>query len=328
LLVVFGERVPKTVGMRHPAETVRRFGRLMDWSRAVLHPASRPLEAVSAFLLRRVLRIEPVKESEVNASTEELQVLVEESNDLTETEGQIVQRALELSEMRVRDIMVPRNEVVCLDVDHAFAANLQVAIESRHTRFPLIRGHIDNALGLIHIKDLLKLAGQKEAGLHAIRRDLLPVPDKMPLDQLLKFFLQEHAHLALVVDEFGGTLGVVFLDNVIEQLVGDIHDEFDELDPGFHRIDEHEFFVEGAFGLHELAEHADIELESGEVVTVGGYLTEHLGHVPHSGEFLDIEGYRATVTKTDGRRVLQVHFKQLLPATATPPGEIGKAAVS
>ena len=316
VLVVIGELVPKSVGIRNPLPTVMGCGRVLGWFRRLLYPVRRPLEAVSSWILRHMLRVEPVREGEIVHNSEQLQAIVEETgdkSDVTETEREIVLNALELSDMIVRDIMIPRHEVVCLDVAQSFEENLRLAIESRHTRLPLIRGHMDNTLGLIHIKDLLRQVGQKDAGLEGIRRELLPVPEQMPLDRLLDFFLREHAQLALVVDEFGGALGVVFLDNVIEQLVGDIHDEFDEQDQEFHRLNDDEFFAEGSLGLHELADHTDLELENDDVSTIGGLVTQRIGHVPRSGESLEIDGYLATVTKTDGRRVVQIHFKRLVP---------------
>ena len=213
--------------------------------------------------------------------------------------------------MKVRDIMVPRSKVVCLDIDHPFELNLARAIESRHTRFPLVRGHLDSTLGLIHIKDLLKLTGQEAADLASIRRELLPVPDQMALDQLLKYFLQGHSHLALVVDEFGGALGLVFLDNVIEQLVGEIHDEFDEGEEGWLRVGADEFTVDGSINLFELAERGGVALESNGVSTLSGFIIQKLGHVPQEGESAEIGGYHATITRTDGRRILQVHCRKL-----------------
>jgi len=312
-LVVVGELVPKSIGIRHPLATVTSLSGFLKVVRPLLHPLSAFYEGLSGWTLTRVFRIEPVLEGSIVHSSEELQALVSETggkSDMTDTERGIVIKALELSDLNVRDIMVPRSEVVSLDVDHGFEDNLKVAIDSRHTRFPLVRGHMDNTIGLIHIKDILKLPGQDSPSLMSIKRDLLPVPEKMPLDQLLQFFLREHAHLALVVDEFGGTLGVVFLDNVLEELVGDIHDEFDEHIDEFHRISDEEFFVDGSLGLYELAEYTDVDLESADVSTIGGYVTHMLGHVPRSGEKVGIEGYTATITKTDGRRVVQLHFRR------------------
>jgi CBS domain containing-hemolysin-like protein len=133
----------------------------------------------------------------------------------------------------------------------------------------------------------------------------------MSLEKLLSFFLSKHAHLALVVDEFGGTTGIVTLDNVIEELVGDIQDEFDSENPEFRRLNANEFTVEGSLGLYELHDLAGLELESADVSTVGGYVTHLLGHLPKQDEQVRIEDYEVTITQTDGRRVGQVHFKRV-----------------
>ncbi|PYI65188.1 MAG: hypothetical protein DMF07_05465 [Verrucomicrobia bacterium] len=189
--------------------------------------------------------------------------------------------------------------------------NVKKAIESRHTRFPLSRENLDNTVGLIHIKELLPMMRDPQPDLLKIKRDLIPVPEMMPLEKLLKLFLGKHAHLALVVDEFGGTVGMVTLENVLEELVGDIQDEFDFEKEEFRKINANEFSVDGALGLYELNELAKLELESADVSTIGGYVTHLLGHLPKQGEQVKIGNYLVTVSQTDGRRVNQLHFKKL-----------------
>ncbi len=208
--------------------------------------------------------------------------------------------------------MTPRNKVIVLDADQPFEAVLEIAMRSKHTRFPLVRGHLDQSIGLIHIKDLFKLIKDPAPDLMRIKRELKIVPDTMPLDSLLQFFLREHAHLAMAVDEFGTPVGIVFLDNVMEELVGDIQDEFDNERSSFTRINDDEFVIEGAMTLNDLAGHIpELFVESGEVTTVGGYLTQQLERFPEVGETLRILGYEARVTSTDGRRVGQVHFRKV-----------------
>ena len=165
---------------------------------------------------------------------------------------------LDLRDRVVRDIMTPRGEIVYLDLEDDFETNVKKAIESRHTRFPLCRENLDNTVGLIHIKELLPMMRDPQPDLMRIRRDLIPVPEMMPLEKLLKFFLSKHAHLALVVDEFGGTVGMVTLENVLEELVGDIQDEFDIEKEEFRKINENEFTVDGALGLYELKDLAKL----------------------------------------------------------------------
>ena len=152
-----------------------------------------------------------------------------------------------------------------------------------------------------------------------IKRDLIPVPEMMPLEKLLKLFLSKHAHLALVVDEFGGTVGMVTLENVLEELVGDIQDEFDFEKEEFRKINANEFTVDGALGLYELNDLAKLALESADVSTIGGYVTHLLGHLPKQGEQVKIDDYLVTVSQTDGRRVNQLHFKKLSDAVAPAP---------
>ena len=219
--------------------------------------------------------------------------------------------ALDMRRRVVRDIMTPRGEVVFLDIEESFEENVKKALESRHTRFPLCRGHLDNTIGLIHIKELVPMMRDPQPDLLKIRRDLIPVPEMMSLEKLLNLFLARHAHLAIVVDEYGGTVGMVTMENVLEEIVGDIQDEFDTEKAEFRKINENEFTVDGALGLYELRDLAGMELESADVSTIGGYVTHLLGHLPKQGEQVRIEDYLVTISQTDGRRVGQLHFKKM-----------------
>jgi Mg2+/Co2+ transporter CorC len=169
------------------------------------------------------------------------------------------------------------------------------------------------------MKELLPMMHEPHADLLKIKRDIIPVPEMMPLEKLLKLFLSKHAHLALVVDEFGGTVGIVTLENVLEELVGDIQDEFDFEKEEFRKINANEFSVDGALGLYELNDLAKLDLESSDVSTIGGYVTHLLGHLPKTGEQVKIDGYLVTISQADSRRVKQLHFKKLSDAVTTVP---------
>ncbi|MFD0892401.1 HlyC/CorC family transporter [Luteolibacter ambystomatis] len=336
LHVVIGELLPKSIAIRKAVVTtlllaapLHVFYKTFKWGIAMLN-------GTANWLLKVIFRIDPVSEGEHVHSAAELALLFAESEraqEVTETEREILINALELNELWVRDVMTPRARVVALDADQPFEKALEIAQRSKHTRFPLIKGHLDHAIGLIHIKDLLKLVSQPDPDLMRIKRELKIVPDTMPLDTLLKFFLREHAHLAMVVDEFGTPVGIVFLDNVIEELVGDIQDEFDNERSSFNRINDDEFVIEGTMTLNDLSGYVEeLYLESGEVTTVGGYITQQLGRFPEPGETIEILGYEAKVTSTDGRRVGQVHFRKLPESSdeseASEPEEVlaGKEA--
>ena len=236
--------------------------------------------------------------------------------------------ALDLRRRVVRDIMTPRGEVIYLDIDETFQENLDKAKASRHTRFPLCKGYLDNPIGLLHIKDLLGVVSEDRPDLMVIKHDLMVVPEMMPLERLLTTFLARQAHLAIVVDEFGGTAGIVTLDNVLAEIVGEIRDEFDAEQSEFKRLNPDEFEVEGVLGLYELNDLTDLDLSNTEVSTVGGYVTHLIGHLPRQGEQTRIGDYLVTVTETDGRRISQVHFKRSPADEAVPEEAAANAAGS
>ena len=321
--IVLGELTPKTVSIRKALETSLWVSAPLHLFYLIFRPAIWFLQVSAAGILR-LLRLDPVAENELGHSEEELRVILTESDSKAEVprlSKELLINALDFRRRVVRDIMTPRGDVIYLDAEDSFEANLQVALESNHTRFPLVQAHLDNTIGLIHIKDLMKEMKKPKPDLLAVKRDLLPVPEFMPLDKLLNTFLAKRMHLALVVDEFGGAVGIVTLDNVLEELVGEIKDEFDQ-DPAreFVRLNEEEFVVQGQLNLYELQELADLNLENPEVSTIGGYVVQLLGHLPKQGEQVQIEDYLVTITQTDGLRIFQLHFKkrqaQPLPGVA------------
>ena len=325
LHIIFGETAPKYLAIQNTLPAILFLAQPLNWFYTIFKPAIWLLNRTSNFLLKKLLRINPGAGEETAHSEDELRVILnesEKSQEVTPLGKELLINALDLRQRVVRDIMTPRGEVVYLDMDESFEENLVKAQRSRHTRFPLCKGYLDNPIGLLHIKDLLCLVREEHPNLIDIKRDMLVVPEMMPLERLLTTFLAKHAHLGVVVDEFGGTMGIVTLDNVLAELVGDIHDEFDAEQTEFKQLNPDEFEVEGVLGLYELNDLTDLELTNAEVSTVGGYVTQLMGHLPHEGEQTRVGSYLATVTKTDGRRIEQIHFRKL------PPTELEEAVVS
>lgn len=313
LHIVLGELTPKSLAIRQALGVTLFVARPLATFHFIFRPAIFLLNGTANKILKVVFRVDPVSETELAHSEEELRVILTESEKSEEVSSlgrEILMNALDMRKRVVRDIMTPRGEVVSLDIEESFETNLKKALESGHTRFPLCKEHLDNTIGLIHVKDLMGEMQKPEPDLLTLKRDLLPVPEMMPLEKLLKLFLGRQSHLAAVVDEFGGTVGIVTLDNVLAELVGDIQDEFDTDDNEFKKVNEDEFTVKGSLGLYELQDLVDLHIESSEVSTIGGHVTHLLGHLPKAGECVRIEEYVATITETDGRRVLQVHFKR------------------
>src|SRR5438552_7452527 len=322
LHIVLGEQAPKILAIRKAMPAALFVSAPLRLFYAIFKPAIWFLNAASNWVLRHLLRVEPIAEGELAHSEEELRLILRESEksaDVSPLGRELVFNVLDLRDRVVRDIMTPRGEIVYLDLEDDFDTNVKKAIESRHTRFPLCRENLDNTVGLIHIKELLPMMRDPHPDLLEIKREVIPVPEMMPLEKLLNLFLSKHAHVAMVVDEFGGTVGMVTLENVLEELVGDIQDEFDADKEEFRKISENEFVVDGALGLYELNELARLELESADVSTIGGYVTHLLGHLPKQGEQVKIDNYVVTVSQTDGRRVNQLHFRKSGDTAATPP---------
>ncbi len=313
LHIVLGEQAPKTVAIRKPVPIMLWFGAPLAFFYGIFRPAIHLLNSASTGLLRYIFRLEPANETELVHSEEELRLILGEStktDEITPLGQKLALNALDLRYRVVRDIMTPRSDVIFFDINKTFEEELNKLIVSQHTRFPVCNAELDEASGLIHIKDLLELVHEGKSDLAKIQRSVLHVSEMMSLEKLLNFFLQRHAHFAIAVDEYGGTVGVVTLDNVLEELVGSIQDEFDTADEEFHRINDHEFEAAGALALHDLAEMCDLKISETEVSTVGGYVTQLLGHLPTRGEQVLVENYTATITETDGRRVLKVKFRK------------------
>ena len=328
--IVFGELAPKYTAIANPLAVSLRLVRPLGAFYFLFKPAIWLLHKSSNLLLRGMLRMKPIPGTELAHSEEELRLILEQSEKSKEVSAlgrKLVLNVLDLRERVVRDIMTPRGEVVYLDIEDDFETNVKKALASRHTRFPLCRENLDNTVGLIHIKELVPMMRDPNPDLMRIKRELIPVPEMMALEKLLSFFLSKHAHVAIVVDEYGGTVGMVTLEDVLEELVGDIQDEFDTDKEEFKKINADEFTVDGTLGLYELNDLAKLELENPDVSTVGGYVTHLLGHLPKQGEQVKIDNYCVTVTQADSRRIRQLHFQKLKEAQPAPVGTKPDAAL-
>ncbi len=328
LHIVLGEQAPKILAIRKAVPATLWVTPPLRLFYVLFKPGIAFLNASSNWVLKHLLRIEPGPHGEVAHSEEELRLILDQSEKSKEVSSlgrNLLMNVLDMADRVVRDIMTPRGDIIYLDLQDDFETNVKKAIQSRHTRFPLCRENLDNTLGLIHIKELMPILRDPHPDLMKIKRELISVPEMMQLEKLLKLFLGKHAHVAMVIDEFGGTVGMVTLENVLEEVVGDIQDEFDAEKEEFRKINENEFVVDGALGLYELNDLTGLELESSDVSTVGGYVTHLLGHLPKQGEQVRIENYFVTITQTDGRRVGQLHFKRRIEQ---PKEETQKADAS
>jgi CBS domain containing-hemolysin-like protein len=329
LHIVLGELAPKSLAIRKAVPTALWVSRPLALFYTAFKPAIALLNALATWLLKRVLRLKPVAESELAHSEEELRLILDESAKsarISPLSHEIVDNAFDMRRRLVREVMTPRGEVVYLEVNLSFRENLQRAKAARHTRFPLCAEHLDRTIGLVHIKDLLAQLDESQPSLLAIKRELLAVPEMMPLEKLLTRFRARRAHLALVVDEFGTSAGIVTLQDVIAEVLGPLPDEFGLEREEFQRLSKDEFLVDGTLGLHELSDLAGLAWKDEDVTTVGGYVVRRLGYLPSKGEQLRLDGYTVTVEQTDGRRVQQLRFRRVAQTPTPADGDDGAPA--
>jgi CBS domain containing-hemolysin-like protein len=236
------------------------------------------------------------------------------SHEVTAMEAEISTNALELNDRAVRDILVPRNEVEVLDINDSFEENVDIVTNSRHSRFTLVDGHLDDVKGWVHVKDIMKLLRNGSKDIMSVKRAIKVVPETMKLDVLLDFFSKEHTHFALVVDEYGEAQGLVYLDDVLEEIVGnDIQDEFEtEAARTFFKVAAGQYIASGSIALFDLEEElpalGEFEKDNG-ISTLSGYITDELGHLPECDEQIRHRDYLITVIGTDGRRVTQARIE-------------------
>jgi CBS domain containing-hemolysin-like protein len=312
LHIVAGEQAPKWYAIQYAKGTTLGIARPLHLFYLVFRPFIWILnESAKRFL--KALGVQAGREGEVGHSEEEIRLLLSTGNVLSGLGKSISLNAIDFAERSVREVMIPRTNVVALFTDKTIEQNIAAALDNQFTRYPLCERNMDNVVGMIHLKDLFRLKGETGPGrdLMSIRRDMLFVPETMPLETILTTFLTRRVLMATVVDEYGGTAGLVTLENVLEELVGDIRDEFDVEHPLVQRVSDGEYLVDGSFSLHEFEEVFGVEPETREVVTVSGYALQLLGRMPERGAAMTMGPWQATVEAVQGKTVKTLRLKKI-----------------
>ena len=324
LHITAGEQAPKWLAIQKPLAATLWVVWPLTWFYRLSYPFIWLINQSSLWLLSRV-GIKPASETEALHSEEELRLLFAASQKRaggTPLGRAIVLNALELRRRIARDVMRPRQEIVFLDTEASMAECLDIAEQSRFSRFPLCEaGNLDRTLGVLHIKDLyaMRLKAKRGADFLPALRKLIYVPETARLEKLLQLFLERKLHFAIVVDEYGGTLGMVTLENILEELVGQIQDEFDQEKPLVIRRDEQTWELLGNLPLHELSELAGEPLAGEGVSTTSGWVTQRLGGFPKENDVLRLRNFELRVEEMDGPRVARLRLSRL----AAPGGEDG-----
>jgi CBS domain containing-hemolysin-like protein len=309
--IVLGELVPKSMAI-HRAERLALFS---VWPLYIFQKIGHPVIILfnrTAKVILAIVGIKPVSEAELAHSEEELRMIVSASHRggiLNEMESELIDNVFDFSDRLAREVMVPRQDMICLFLEDSYEENIRIVRETNHTRYPLCLEDKDHIIGMVHIRDLMDfdLDSNAEKDLKLVMREILVVPEGMSVAQLLQLMRHKRIHLAVVADEYGGTAGLVALEDILEEIVGDIQDEHDEIiEPEIEQMPDGTYEFDGRVLLEEVAELLNIRLEEHEEDTVGGYIFGLLGRRPEEGDQVVIGNYLFVVLQVNGFRVVRV----------------------
>ncbi len=309
--IVFGELVPKALALANAEPFALAVSGPFELLERVLSPLVRLLEFVTN-AVTRPLGAEQHDRSQI--SMEELKILVERGGEqgvLEAEEEQMISAVIELGEGRVHEVMVPRIDVTAIPVETAFGEALDTILREGHSRIPVYEESIDNVIGILYAKDLLPYLkdNAEQPELRRLLRPPLFVPESMSVDDLLHELQRRKVHIAVVLDEYGGTAGIVTIEDLLEEIVGEIQDEYDVEEPMVERISDTEVRFDGRANIDDFVDALGVDLadeDREEYDTVGGFVYHRVGGIPKVGDTLEVDGLTLRVESTDGRRVGKV----------------------
>ncbi|WP_204601689.1 hemolysin family protein [Cohnella boryungensis] len=309
LHIVLGELMPKSVAIRK-AETVTLWTATpLMYFHKIMSPFIWLLNGMAGLLLKP-FGID-IKEASTSAHTEEeIRILVQESHKsglIDNTELALMDNIFEFAETNAREIMIPRTEMSCLYGNLSFAENRTIALREMHTRYPVCERDKDNIIGFVHIKDLLKVPDNALLDIRDLMRPMISVPESMPISALLKLMQKKKSQIAILIDEYGGTAGLVTLEDIMEEIVGEIQDEFDEERPDVEKRDENTYSINGMMLIEEVNSLFGLNIPTDDYDTIGGWIYSQIENPPKKNQFVVAEeGFRFTIEETDHLRVSRI----------------------
>jgi CBS domain containing-hemolysin-like protein len=341
LHVVLGELVPKTVSLARAERVALLVAVPFHWFLNTFHWAIDLLDGVSGAIVK-AMGVPSPQVHGVAHSTEELQIQIQQARErglLAPGEEKFILSAIELSQIQVREIMVPRPDMHTLPVESSLDDVMRAFATTQRSRIPVFRGTPDQILGFVHIKDMMWVLLDRERrieesltpppfDLRRVLREILIVPETKPASELLLELRTRHVGMAVVVDEFGSILGLVTIEDVLEQMVGEIHDEFDVVEKPLTLADGALIF-DAALNVRDLDAQYNITLpEDPAYATVGGFVLDQLGFIPKGGESFDYGNFRFSVVEMDGKRVARVKIQRVRqPESGTKAPEAAEAVL-
>ena len=304
--VVIGELMPKSVALQFPEKTTLLVTRPLVFVAKLFTPFIFLLNGFGNLLLK-LLKIPPASQLHSVHTEEELDMIIDASYKggvLNETESFLLKNTLKFTDLTAKQIMVPRCDVVSISVDIPVEELKEIILENQYTRYPVYDGSIDNITGILHVKDLYsKKMKDEEFSISDILRKPLFVTETMTTDSLLKNFKNNKTEIAIVIDEFGGMSGIISLEDVLEEIFGDVQDEFDEEEKDIKKVADEKYIVNGLLRIDEFFEYFSIHQQEDEVETICGLVQKLLGRLAKMNDEVLIDGYRLKVVELKGRRI-------------------------
>ncbi|MDX4063976.1 hemolysin family protein [Aliarcobacter skirrowii] len=311
LHVVFGEIVPKSIAIAKAEVMVLYIARPLYIFWLVFYPLIRFFDIVAASILK-ALNVKPATEHELAHSEEELRIIVNESfkgGHIDSVESEIIKNAVDFSETVAKEIMTPRKDMICLNSEKSLEENIKRVISTKHTRYPYCNGGKDNIVGMIHSRDILNdVLESKKLDISKLVRPIIMVPENTSISSILTRMNKSRIHLALVVDEYGGTSGLITMDDILEEIIGETTDEHDPKDESILLIDENRYEFDGIVNIEKVEELLDIEFEKDELsaVTIGGRILNLIGRLPIEGETINDKDCTYKILAVNNNRITKI----------------------
>jgi putative hemolysin len=310
--IVVGELVPKRLGLQRAEGAALLLSPFLDRFATIMRPVVWVLSRSTDFLVRLLGGDPSAKRDAI--TEEELRGLVASHESLTKDERKLIDEVFAAGERQLREVMIPRTEVAFLEGSMTVARAAKLTLTAPHSRYPVVRSSQDDILGFVHVRDLLLPAAQaRTTKVSDVTREVKLMPGTKKVLPSLSEMRREGHHLAMVVDEYGGTAGIITLEDLIEEVIGDIRDEYDAPGDEALRFRGGEIEADGLLNLDEVVEQTGVRLPEGPYETLAGYVMAALGHVPGVGEAVEADGHRLEVTELDGRRVSRIRVTPIVP---------------
>jgi CBS domain containing-hemolysin-like protein len=309
--VVVGELAPKSIALQHPERTALAVARPTEWTLHLFRPAIWLLNGAGNALLR-LFGIQPASGHEQVHSVAELRMLVEASHEggvLATEEREMLYAVFGFSQLAARQVMVPRTEMIYVLASASLAEVAQLAADHALTKFPVYEGNLDHIIGIVHIKDLVRVLHtqtQNATTVRGIMRPALFLPESIRVDDLLVEFRRKKQHIAILLDEYGGTAGLVTLEDLLEEIVGDVQDAFDQEEPDIQRLPDGSVLLNGLMLIEEVNEECGLNLSDPHYDTIAGYVLGRLRRLAQVGDEVSANGVRLRVEALDGLRIARL----------------------